>query len=253
MSFLITLSSDDRDTARFPDSGDFSIIFSDPIELGSTDRPWEMAYVSGGISYSFPNVSATLYNNAQFTYNNGVVDKSFTIEEGTYTFAALNSAIQAGITALGDVGTNIELLPNYSTFKTILTTLGGYTVDFSTSDLYQLFGFSAAQIAAPLGGTVISANVADITRSVDTLLIRCDIVAGSVNGREAADVVYSFIPDTFPGGVINVFPPQKIYLPINPIKQIQRMRVYITDQLNRPVNFRGETTSYMFHLRHRRG
>lgn len=248
MSFTISLTSDNRNANQDPLTSDFRTTFQTPIPLsdqGGAPIQYEVALINHNSWYSFPNISDAEYGNALFTYNNGVIDKNFIIPEGTYTFDALNDYIQAQITALGDVGTNIDFTPNFATLRTTLTIAGGYSVDFAGSNLYLLFGFSAAQAAAPIAVTTISDNVADITNGVDSLLIRMDILSGTYDNQGAANVLYTYVPDKPPGSNIFVNPNTPVYVSMNLYNDLTNFRIYITDQQNRRVNFRGETISYL--------
>lgn len=252
MSFPVVLSSDDRNVNSDPNTGDFRTRFASPIPMSDAQGnpiPYEVALISHNAWYSFPNISETAYDNALFQYNNGVTDKQFTIPTGTYSFTDLNDYIQTQITLNGDVGTNIDFQPNYSTLTTTVTIAGGYNVDLSVSNLYLLFGFSAAQVAAPITVTTTSANLADITNGVDTLLIRMDNISNAYDVNGVTNVLYSYIPSTAPGSSIDVRPRYPMYVALNLTRDLTNFRIYITDQQNRPIDFRGETISYLLHFR----
>jgi hypothetical protein len=85
---------------------------------------------------------------------------------------------------------------------------------------------------------------------VNSLLIHCDIINQSYINSDTSDVLYSFVPNSAPGSNIQVQPkPSMIYLPLKIPDFIYKIRMYITDQLNRTVNFNGEPITYMLHLR----
>jgi hypothetical protein len=245
MSLFLFLTSDDIDTNIYS-SGDFTTKFESPIQLNGT---WEIGLVRASCWYSFPNVSNTTYNNALIQYNNGAVDKQFTIPEGTYPVADLNTYIQNQITANGDVGGNITITPNYNTGKITVVIAGGYNLDLSVSNFYLLLGFSATQVALPIAVTTTGDNLADITNGVDNLYIRCSAVKGSYVGANNSDGIYAFLPDKPPHSSIDILPNTTTYVSLDENSLLDRIRMYITDQQGRLINFRGETTTYLLHLR----
>ena len=252
MSLLFFLSSDDADLSTgVQTSDDFTIKFESPIELGENGTEagkWKIGLVRASCWYSWANVDQVSFSNGLIQYNNGVADKQFTIPTGTYNVNDLNAVIQANINALGDVGTNIGIVPNFNTGKITVTIAGGFNLDLSVSNFFLLLGFDASQVVAPIVVNTIGNNLADITRGVDNLLIRSSLVTNSYIGSNNGDGLYAFQPDKPPHSSIDILPPQITYVDINEQNRIDRVRMFITDQLERPIDFRGETTTYLIHL-----
>lgn len=247
ISRYLSLTSDGRDVTRFPNTGDFAIDFVQPIKL-DPDYDWSIALDKAALWYSYPNVSDTVYSNAVFTYFNGAVTKSFTIPEGTYSFTDLNTAIQNEITALGDVGANISFLPNYNTQRVTVVLSGGYTWDPTTSELYKLFGFSDAQAAGIIVATTLADNLANITNSVTNLYVKLDILRETWENASGGQVLFSFLPSGPPGSIITLDPPERVYLQLQNRSELHQLRIYVQDNLQRNIDFRGESTAYTLHL-----
>jgi hypothetical protein len=64
-----------------------------------------------------------------------------------------------------------------------------------------------------------------------------------------SDVIYSFVPETPPGGLMSVNPNPPIYLPVREKKFIQTIRMQITDQENILLELNDEPVTYMLHIR----
>ena len=84
--------------------------------------------------------------------------------------------------------------------------------------------------------------------TVNSILVHCDLVAGSyLNGRRAP-IVHSFFPLANPGDKMVEKPVEYIYLPI-PSDVIRHMSVWLTDQEQNILNLEEETVTIKFHLR----
>jgi hypothetical protein len=265
MSILFDLSSDNK---RVTDStDDFVIEFSSPIQLYEKDKgpqgdtnplkkeyQWRLALSALYTWYSYANVSISEYSNARFTYSPdaGATWKNVDLTDGVYSLAALNTAIKSGIDTLGDASANVDIVPNYSTGKVFLVLTGTYQVDFSTSLMYLLLGFSAGQVAAPITVSTYGANVGNINNSINSLQIHCDLLeggGGSYASQYASDVLYTFVPRSAPYSAIEVSPQQRLYVDIPQKEQIRGIRVRLSDQLNRRINLRGEPMNLVLHLK----
>ena len=155
--------------------------------------------------------------------------------------------------ANGDVPTvngapqyNIIVAPNYSTLKVDITAKNNYQLKFNSS-MNELLGFDNSQ--RTVSTTTSGNNVANITRSVNSLSIKCSIATGSFENATTSDVIYTFIFNVGPGSLQEIAPNQILYVPINTYNEIQSIRMRLTDQLGRPVDLNNEPTTYLLHLR----
>lgn len=249
---LLNLSSDNR-TANSLGTDDFTIQFGSPIALG--DLQWEMSVVSANFWNSNPNISGTLYNNNYFDYSpdGGVNWKTITFLEGTYSVQSINAEMQRQINAYGDVGTNIVFAPNNATLRVELTTLGTYQVDLGTgSFLYELLGFTLAQIAAPLSGFVVGGNVANINRGVNNIYLRSDLVdaAGSFDSKVGSDILTDLaFQGRAPGSSVYIEKKYQLWLPVKRTPFINSIRVRLSDQLDRRYSIRNEPLNVQIYIR----
>lgn len=242
MSINLAVDSDRRTNLNDP-THNFTVDFEPAIRLDN--RPghvWTLGLVNLKAWYSFYNISASQYSNSTFIYN----ATTYTITDGVYNIDQLNAAMQALIGS-----TDVTLLTLDSQLKIAVQVTAG-TLDFSVGDFYKLLGFDSTQAATPIVGpdTVVGNNVADVTNGIDTLYVNCNAVQGSWTGGSAGQVIFSFIPNKPPGRALDYSPVNIIYLPV--VEQtgyLRSLQMYITDNLGRPVNFNGETISYIIHMK----
>lgn len=247
---LLNLASDNRQAGETTD--DFTIQFNSPIHLG--DDKWELAPISINLWNTNPNISGPLYNNDYFSYWNGAVWKVITLPEGIYNTAQINAETQRQITANGDVGANVQFAANTSTLRIELTTLAGYQVDLGTGSLlYELLGFSLAQIAAPLSGFVVGALPANINRGISNVYVHCDLIdpAGSYDSKIGSDILTDLtgFQGRPPGSSVVIAKTFSIWVPVKKIQVLQSIRIRLTDQLNRKYSIRDEPLTVQIYMR----
>ncbi len=244
---LLTLDSSNLNQR----SHDFTIEYYDPINVKDG---YELALIKSNLWYSYYNVSSALLNNT-FQYTNNVAQvRTVTIPNGNYTIIQLNNYIHSimklngDYTVVGGVDTyDINITPNYSTLKTTIALSNGYSINLTTSQFSLLLGWSMA--IYNFNGSQDGQNTANINNGVNSLLIHCDIIRESYQNNIQSDVLYSFVPDQPPGSNLEVYPKNElIYLPIK-YEQIYKIRMYITDQLNRPIDLNNEPVTYLIHIK----
>ncbi len=244
---LLTLDSSSTNQK----SHDYTIEYYDPIQ---TKDGYELALIKSNLWYSYYNVSTSLLNNTfQYTTNLAQV-RTITIPNGNYTILQLNTYIHAimkgfgDYTVVGGVDTfDLSIAPNYSTLRVSITLLNGYSINFTTSSFCLLLGWSSG--IYNFVGTQDGQNTANINNGINSLLIHCDIIKESFQNNIQSDVLYTFVPDQPPGSNLEVYPKNElIYLPIK-YDQVYKIRMYITDQLNRPIDLNNEPVTYLIHIR----
>lgn len=239
-------------------SDDFTTLYQPNVILGGrssveatkddNEPEYEVALISFAGWNSVPNISAAQGNNI-FQYIGPVaVVRNVVFADGIYSFAQMQSVINADLLAAGYAINSIRLIPNTSTGKVDITVAAGFTVNFV--GLWRILaGFEAAQ--SPLvGPSTTTGNIlADITNGIDSFLIHCDLVIDSTVNSFASDVILTYRPTTRPGSNVNIVPAFPVYVSCRRNDYIERIRVYITDQRLRPVSFRGEDLNIQLHIR----
>lgn len=248
---LLNLSSDNRTTGSIG-TDDFVIHFTSPLNLGS--EAWEMSMVSANFWNANPNISGPLYNNDYFSYSpDGVTWKVITLPEGTYSIQAINAEVQRQIAANGDIAANVLFAPNSTTLKAEITTVAPYEVDLGTGSLlYDLLGFTLAQVAAPLTGYNTGALRANINRGVNNIYLHCDLVdpSSSYDSTQGSDILSDLaFQGRAPGQGVYIEKKYQMWIPVVRKTIIQDVRVKMTDQLGRRYSIRGEPMNVQIYMR----
>jgi hypothetical protein len=241
-SNILTLSS--------KTGGDITAAFGDPIKLDRENFNYSLALHGAYLWYSWANISPEFGNNT-IVYNNGVTDKTILFPAGNYSVADIIAQINVVLKANGDStivdGTDtfdINLSINYSTIQVTVTLTNGYTLDLSGSTFGELLGFPAVNLTT----TTTSTLTPDIPRGIDSIFINCSMIKGSYSNGIRDQVLYSFSPNTAPGTLIHVNPRNLVFLDID-VDMISSIRIYVTDQLQRALDFRNEGSTFMLELR----
>lgn len=244
------------ESSRIPNalSHDFTVLLHSPIDLH--DIQHECALLDMTLWNTWFNVSVALNNNT-FKYYNGTTWKTVTIPDGNYNLESLEEAIHEGMKVLGDVITdgvtgsetyNINLIPNYSTIKIKLDLKNGFQVDFTTGKIHLLLGFEPNIYTT----TTYATTKANLTNNVNEFFIHCSLInAGMYLNATSSDVIATLVPTVPPGAIIKVSNDNPIYMPIRDSRFFDNIRMYITDQLGRPVNLNGHTVTYRIHVKPR--
>jgi hypothetical protein len=243
-SFAFTISWDsiyekNKNTAYYTQN------FVTPIALNTLD--YEVAVISLETFYSFPNISEGVNN--VFAYKDGPASASkiVSLPTGSYEISNIASEIRRQVGE--DVYNNMLLDRNDATLKAVFKLTPNYRIDFTQpSSIRSILGFDSKII----GGTqhikyYPGDHIVNIL-TVNTVFINCDLINNSYNNGVLAPVIYSFFPNVAAGFKIIRNVENPIYLPINKT-QINNITVWLTDQNNNPLNFRGETITIRFHLR----
>ncbi len=180
------------------------------------------------------------------------------IDPGLYNVSDLNSAVNNALINEGLTSGLVILSADRATGKILLTlTTANLQVEWVSMSFFALVGFNESQLV-PNGGFTSGvfselgpniANFSDISSFlVHTNLVQGGIPLGDIENQTIANVQIT-VP---PGGLIN-------YQPNNPIRLnaphlrgtvISENSFYVTDQLNRPVDFGGEFFSLMVLIRY---
>lgn len=230
---------------------DFTTRLSYPIYLHS-NKEYEAALLSINLYNSIPNI--TEENNIfKYSIDNGSTWKILSLDKGSYELQAINDEIQRKMIENGDFDTTknepyITISANISLLKSIVHISNeSYLVDFTTENtIGSVLGFKQVVVSY---GYNKSQDIVNITK-VNSVLVNVDIISGSyVNGCESP-AIYSFDPNKVsPGYKIEERPsPSLIYYPVNR-RTISDIRVWLTDQDNKPIDLRCERITVKLHIK----
>ena len=218
-------------------SSDFTVEFNSPIDL--RDGRYEIGLEKLAVWNSWYNICEKFKNNKfGFAKQSSTGYGDFTIPDGNYTVDDLNAYFEA----VG-IDLKIEVASALSRFE--LVPGEGCAVDLREGDLYKLLGFDPAVYT----GRQLAQHVGNITRDVDVLLVHCDIVVSSRINSDETQVLYAFVPKSPPGALISIDEITPIYQSVVHTSELRRLRIWVTDQDDRPVDFNGQRAVYTLVLK----
>jgi hypothetical protein len=224
------------------DKSDFTIKIYPPLNL-EIDK-WSIGLVCLDTYYSFSNINSG-NNKLKYSDDNGTTWTEIAIPVGCYEIVQINEAIKE---ALGDKSSYFELAPNYVTLGSIITiTNDSFKIDFDTNNsMAPVLGFNKDSVLG--SGVNNSAHIVNILE-VNSILVNCDIISNSYLNGSHSPVIYSFFPNVRPGGKIIQEPNTITFLSINR-SYIESIRIWLTDQDGKTIDFRGEKITARLLLRH---
>ena len=188
--------------------------------------------------------------------------KTIVFDAGVWGLDTINTEIQARLRANGDnpvSGSYVTLGANYSTLKTTITiSNANYIIYFNVNQTFRaLLGFSSVAVGYNAGIVNNSAALANITNSIEVLLINTDIITGSYTANSTSSsaissitqdtTLYSFSPDVYPGTlqIVDVLSP--VFLPLSK-STISSVRVWVLDNQGRPVYLAQNASTESFNV-----
>jgi hypothetical protein len=233
---------------------DFSFNLMPPIQL-NPNKKYEAALLSINLYNSIPNITEE-NNKLKYSSDEGKTWKIITLNKGCYEIEAINNEIQKVMVMNGDYDENnqefhVSLTADISQLKSVLSiTNKNYLVSFDIENsIGPTLGFKKLRPNHLHLGSNKSENIVDITK-VNLVLVNVDIISGSyVNGFQSP-AIYSFDPYKVPPGYkLDERPnPSLIYYPVNRLS-INNLHIWLTDQNNQSVDFRGEKVTVKLHIR----
>ncbi|KAJ8915384.1 hypothetical protein NQ315_008271 [Exocentrus adspersus] len=207
------------------------------MEKAATDENSD--YVVGMCDFEafnvIPNVDETCN---QFTFENIVI----TIPVGTYEVKDINDYIQQNIPISPFI--QIKIYANRNTQKIIIDTT--VDIDFTTDkSIGGLLGFKKRILSA---NSVHESDLSVQLVKVNSLIIECNIAAGSYDNNHPVHTIHQFFPTDGFGYKIVETPRNIIYFPVT-VETITNITVKVLDQDRRLVNFRGEAVTVLLHLK----
>ena len=160
---------------------------------------------------------------------------------------AIDNEIKRQLIANGDSDYAISITANVSRLTSIVSIeRPTCKIDFGVENsIGPVLGFGAVVVSR---GYNESPNIVDIMQ-VNSILVNIDIIMGSYVNGFSSPVLYSFYPNVAPGYKIVERPnPSMIYHPVSR-HDINRMRVWLTDQNGNLVDLRGERITIRIYIR----
>lgn len=239
----------------------FSVQFKRTIEIPDVAENITLELHSAEVWWSVLNIT-TLNNDFRLEVQADQV-YNITIEPGLYDVSALNSAINNALINEGLASGIVTLTGDNSTGKILVSfTITGLQVTWISTGFFELVGFTSGQLVPDPTFTVAAyselapsiANFSDISSFiVHTSLVQGGIPLGNTLSQAIANIQIN-VP---PGSLINFSPNRVIELNVNHLRgvMLNEASFWITDQLDRQLDFNGEYFSLLiiirYHLDHK--
>ena len=236
------------------DGSQFEVQLQEPLSIPAEAIGTTISVEEATVWWSVPNIITGENDLMRITYNDGVnppVTYNITIPQGLYDLTGLNQAIERELTNLSapTSPTLISLSPDDATQRVELqANYTGVSVDFTIAQSFRfILGFNSAVVGpstiAPQ--VYIADNVAQFN-SVNYFLIHSDISGKGIRfNNNYNQTIAQVLIDVAPGSQI-------VSKPFNPARtsaeelngsRRTNLRMWLTDDVNRPVNTNGETWS----------
>ena len=213
-------------------------IFSPPL----VGEGYEVALIGLCTYYSYPNVDE--YNNTILFHDRArKIRKDIRLPRGCYE---LDEIYEGVMKQMGWTKSNAPVVigKNKITLRASLLVKYSWAVEFpAKNSLGTVLGFDSRK------EPWISEKIVNIL-SVNSILIHCDMISGSMVDGVKSPVIYNYSPNVMPGSKIVGDPVKPIYLPVSK-DVINELNIWVTDQENRLLDLQGEKIVLTFHMRER--
>ena len=218
---------------------DFTIKF-DPIMHLDTEMHHELAVDRVSMTYSWHNINSEYRNKSiKYSRDNGSTWKSINFIDGMYSYDDINEYIEGVITGNGDkpsddkVGVKIYFV--LSSYRVVVELGDSWQLDIRNSTFGDLIGFEQKIITQ----TEYSSKLPNITNSVDTIHINCDVVTDSITDGKFSNTLVIIPTDNLTRSYPFTFEPKRaLFSPVSKT-MISELRVTLTDSIGRPIDLNG--------------
>ena len=225
-------------------------LFSTPLNGDG----YEIGLVGLSTYYSFPNIDET---NNQIIID-GADGKVYHLRlpKGCYELSEINDRITALMSWEKGNKAKVEVKQDPVTLRSLLYIKEkGWVVKFTgDGSLGKVLGFTKEvyHYQADEKGHAVphtSENIVNIL-SVNSILIHCDIITGSMVDGVVQPVIFHCSPNVAPGNKIVSEPVNPIYLPVSK-DVINELNIWVTDQDNKLLELQEEKIVITLHMRQR--
>ena len=180
-----------------------------------------------------------MFGHLKYSKDNGSTWKTITFVDGMYSYDYLSDYINDVITENDDQPSNIRVgIKIYfvlSSYRVVVELGNQWQLDMRNSTFGDLIGFEP-QI---LTKTSYSTQLPNITNSVDSLHINCDVVSDSITDGRYSNTIAMIPTDNLTRSYPFTFEPRRaLFSPISKTI-ISEMRITLTDSLGRPIDLNG--------------
>ena len=239
MERAINISSINRQKLGRSRPEDFAIKF-DPVMHLSNEMHHELAVDRVSMTYSWHNIN-TDYNNKTIKYSkdNGSNWKTINFVDGMYSYDDISDYINQVITDNDDQPSNnrvgVKIYFVLTSYRVVIELGNQWQLDIRGSTFGDLIGFEPKIITT----TSYSSKLPNITNSVDSIHVNCDIVTDSITDGRYSNTLIVIPTDNLTRSFPFTFEPKRaLFSPISKTI-IGEIRITITDSRGRPINLNG--------------
>ena len=218
---------------------DFTIKF-DPIMHLDTEMRHELAVDRVSMTYSWHNIKSEYGNKTiKYSKNSGSTWENIEFVDGMYSYDDISEYINQVITENGDQPNNnlvgVKIYFVLSSYRVVVELGNDWQLDIRNSTFGDLIGFEQKIITQ----TEYSNKLPNITNSVDTIHINCDIVTDSITDGKFSNTLVIIPTDNLTRSYPFTFEPKRaLFSPVSKT-MISELRVTLTDSIGRPIDLNG--------------
>ena len=235
----INISSSGRQKIGKSKPEDFIIKFEPTLHLDPEMRH-ELAVDRVSMTYSWHNINDSYNNNTiKYSKDSGSTWKTITFVDGMYSYDDISDYINQVITNNDDQPSDdkigIQIYFVLSSYRVVVELGDDWQLDIRGSKFGDLIGFTP-QI---LTQTSYSTKLPNITNSIDSIYINCDIITDSITDGVFSNTAAVIPTDNLTRSYPFSFEPKRaLFSPVSKM-MVSELRVYITDSIGRSIDLNG--------------
>ena len=239
MERAIHISSINRQKIGRSRPDDFAIKF-DPVMHLSPEMHHELAVDRVSMTYSWHNINPEYKNNViKYSKDNGSTWKLITFVDGMYSYDDLSDFINQVITNNDDQPSNnrvgVKIYFVLTSYRVVVELGNQWLLDIRDSTFGDLIGFEPGILTT----TSYSSKLPNITNSIDSIHINCDIVTDSITDGRYSNTLVVIPTDNLTRSYPFTFEPRRaLFSPISKT-DISEIRIQLTDSRGRPIDLNG--------------
>ena len=235
----INISSINRQKKGPSRPENFTIKFTPTLQL-DTEMNHELAANMVSMTYIWHNIKEE-YGNKMIKYSKdgGANWKDIIFADGMYSYDDISDYIYGVISKNDDQPSNdrigIKIYFVLTSYRVVVELGNQWQLDLRNSTFGDLIGFESEILTE----TGYSTKLPNITNSVDTMYINCDLITDSITDGSHGNTLIMIPTDDLTRSCPFSFKPY--HLLFNPISttRISEIRFTVTDSLGRPVDLNG--------------
>ena len=238
----IHISSVNREKVGISRPDNFNIKFNPSLKL-NPEKKHKLALDRLSMTYSWYNIRSE-YDNYKIKYtHDGSTWHTITFTDGMYSYSDINDYIHqymdqkshSSTDSKGNKTYSINLTFILSTYRILVTISDSYQLDLRGTNFGDLIGFTKKLVTKTEYGT----KLPNITNSIDSLNINTTAITNSIVNGVNTNTIAIIPTDNLTRSFPFTFEPRRLLFCNLSSSQIDEMKIYVTDSLERPINLNG--------------